>query len=66
MSGSATQVRSLLANGLLDELHLLVHPIVVGKGKRLFEDGPTHPLRLLSAETFSTGVLDLAYAPAGT
>jgi len=66
MSGSATLVRFLLANGLLDQLNLLVHPIVVGKGQRLFEDTPTHPLRLLSQETFSTGVLNLAYAPANT
>jgi dihydrofolate reductase len=66
MSGSATLVRWLLANGLLDRLNLLVHPIVVGKGQRLFEDTPTHPLQLLSQETFSTGVLNLAYAPANT
>jgi dihydrofolate reductase len=66
MSGSATLVRWLLANGFLDQLNLLVHPIVVGKGQRLFEDTPTHPLRLLSQETFSTGVLNLAYAPAST
>src|SRR5919202_4301876 len=38
MSGSATLVRWLLANGLLDELHLLVHPLVVGEGGRLFDD----------------------------
>lgn len=64
MSGSATLVRWLLANKLLDELNLLVHPIVVGKGQRLFEDTPTHPLRLLSQQAFSTGVLNLTYAPA--
>ena len=65
MSGSATTVRWLLANGLLDELRLLVHPIAVGKGQRLFEDTPTHPLELIQSETFSTGVLNLAYRPAG-
>jgi len=64
MSGSATLVRWLLANGLLNRLNLMVHPIAVGKGQRLFEDTPRHPLRLLSQETFSTGVLNLAYAPA--
>jgi dihydrofolate reductase len=63
ISGSATLVRSLLAEGLVDELRLLVHPIVVGHGQRLFEDGATHPLELVSSETFSTGVLNLAYAP---
>ncbi|SBT51610.1 dihydrofolate reductase family protein [Micromonospora auratinigra] len=64
MSGSATTVRWLLANGLLDELRLLVHPIVVGHGQRLFEDTPTHPLRLVASETFKSGVLNLTYAPA--
>ncbi|MDN5751297.1 MAG: dihydrofolate reductase family protein [Pseudonocardia sp.] len=64
LSGSATLVRWLLANGLLDELNLLVHPIVVGHGRRLFEDTATHPLRLVRQETFTTGVLHVAYAPA--
>jgi dihydrofolate reductase len=64
MSGSATLVRWLLANGLLDELALLVHPIAVGHGQRLFEDTPTHPLKLVHEETFETGVLHLRYAPA--
>ncbi|MFD6163112.1 dihydrofolate reductase family protein [Nocardia sp. NPDC060256] len=62
MSGSVSIVRQLLAAGLLDELHLLVHPIVVGKGLRLFDDrDSTLPLRLLSSETFTTGVLHLVY-----
>jgi dihydrofolate reductase len=39
ISGSPTLVRSLLQDDLLDELRLMVHPIVVGSGKRLFEDG---------------------------
>lgn len=64
MSGSATAVRWLLTNGLLDELALLVHPIVVGSGQRLFEDATTHPLELLSNATLDTGVLHLRYAPA--
>ena len=59
MSGSATLVRWLLANGLLDRLNLMVHPFAVGKGQRLFEDTPTHRLQLVSQETFSTGVLNL-------
>ncbi len=63
MSGSATTARWLLANGLLDELALLVHPIVVGSGSRLFEETPTHPLELLSSATLDTGVLHLRYAP---
>jgi len=58
-------VRQLLAAGLLDELHLLVHPIAVRKGMRLFDEGQTPiPLTLISSETFTTGVLNLVYGPA--
>ncbi|WP_405725628.1 dihydrofolate reductase family protein [Streptomyces sp. NBC_01537] len=65
LSGSVSVVRQLLAAGLLDELQLLVHPIAVRKGMRLFDEGDTAvPLRLLSSETFRTGVLNLIYAPA--
>ncbi|MBA2274550.1 MAG: dihydrofolate reductase [Actinobacteria bacterium] len=64
MSGSATLVRWLVANSLLDELGLMVHPIVVGHGQRLFEDTATHPLQLEHHEAFETGVLNLTYAPA--
>lgn len=64
LSGSVSVVRQLLAAGLLDELHLLVHPIAVRKGMRLFDEGKTIPLRLVSSETFKTGVLNLVYAPA--
>lgn len=63
MSGSTVTARWLLANGLLDELHLAVHPIAVGHGHRLFEDGVTHPLELVESTTFTTGVLDLTYVP---
>ncbi len=63
MSGSVSVVRQLLAAGLLDELHLLVHPIVVGKGMRMFDEGESVPLKLLSSQTFETGVLYLVYAP---
>lgn len=66
MSGSPTTVRWLLREGLLDELNLLVHPIVVGDDlARLFPpDEPSIPLELLTAQTFKTGVLSLSYAPA--
>jgi len=63
-TGSATLVRWLLEQGLVDELHLLVHPIVVGHGKKLFADGATVPLKLVSSTTFDTGVLHLVYANA--
>lgn len=62
--GSATVVRWLLQEGLLDELHLLVHPIVVGAGDQLWQHGfGQHPLELVSSETFDNGVLYLVYAP---
>lgn len=65
ISGSPSVVRQLLEAGLLDELHLLVHPIVVRKGIRLFDDGDQPiSLELISATTLKTGVLDLIYGPA--
>jgi dihydrofolate reductase len=65
ISGSPTLVRSLLEEDLLDELRLMVHPIVVGSGKRLFEDGGDQKaLQLVDSKIFSTGVLYLSYQPA--
>lgn len=65
ITGSITLVQSLLRDGLLDELQLLLHPIVVGSGKRLFEDGNDQtPLDLVDSKTFSTGVVTLTYRPA--
>lgn len=64
LSGSATTVRWLLDNGLLDELRLLLHPVAVGTGQRLFEDTPTHNLDLVESTALSTGVLYLVYRPA--
>lgn len=63
--GSISLARSLLAAGLLDELRLLVFPIVVGSGKRLF-DGSIEgmPLILVEGRRLPTGVLSLVYAPA--
>jgi dihydrofolate reductase len=50
---------------LLDELHLLVHPIAIRKGMRLFDEGGSSiPLTLIKSETFKTGVMNLIYAPA--
>ena len=55
-------MRSLLDAGVLDELRLLVHPIVVGHGKRLFPDGTsTVPLTLTASTVFDSGVLYLTY-----
>jgi dihydrofolate reductase len=65
MSGCATTVRWLIANGLLDELSLLVHPIAVAKGQRLFEETGTVPLRLEGCRPLKSGVLHLRYSPEG-
>jgi dihydrofolate reductase len=65
ITGSITLVRSLLHDGLLDELALMVCPIVVGHGQRLFDDWNEQlQLNLQDATTFSTGVLSLSYTPA--
>lgn len=67
MSGSVTLVRALLRDGLLDELRLLLHPLVVGGGKRLFEEGGEQvALALVDAHAFRTGVVSLTYVPAAT
>ncbi len=64
--GSGALVRSLLRDGLLDELRLMVHPIVLGGGKRLFEEGGDQKaLELVDSKTFGTGVLYLTYRPVG-
>jgi dihydrofolate reductase len=64
ISGSATLVRWLLTEGLLDELNLLVHPIVVGSGARLFPEGTgKQPLELVSSTAFGSGVLHVVYRP---
>ena len=65
MTGSGTLVTSLLREGLLDELHLLVFPLVAGSGKRLFgAPGDKLPLTLLDSATFQSGVVHLTYAKA--
>jgi dihydrofolate reductase len=57
MSGSATLARSLLREGLIDELQLMIHPVVVGRGARLFDGWSDHTgLQLVEARTFKTGV----------
>ena len=65
VSGSITLVRGMLADGLVDELHLFVFPLALGSGLRLFPDGgPQTKLALLSSESFENGVLHLVYGPA--
>ena len=63
--GSPTLVRTLLSGGLVDELNLMIEPIVLGGGKRIFpEDGAAHPLELVGSVTAGTGVLVTTYRPA--
>ena len=63
--GSATLVRCLLHEGLVDELRLLLLPIVLGSGQRLFERWTARlPLRLVKSQTVDSGVLSLTYQPA--
>jgi dihydrofolate reductase len=65
VSGSATLVRALIADGLVDELHLYVYPVAVGTGIRLFPAGtPMTPLALLGAQPLSNGVVHLTYGTA--
>lgn len=64
ISGSLTLVQSLLQAGLLDELVLMIHPVVVGKGKRLFTDGNAlKRLKLVDSKTSGTGVVIATYRP---
>lgn len=66
VSGSGALVRSLLRDGLLDELRLMVYPVVLGDGRRLFaEDGDQKGLELVDSKTFGTGVVYLTYRTAG-
>jgi dihydrofolate reductase len=63
--GSASLARTLISNDLVDEYKLLIEPIVLGGGKRLFpEDGKARPLELVKSVTASTGVQICTYRPA--
>ena len=63
--GSAELVRTLIERGLVDELRLMIDPLVLGGGKRVFrDDGTLRPLRLVDGEVTSTGAILATYAPA--
>jgi dihydrofolate reductase len=62
VSGSGTLVRGMLADGLVDELHLFVFPVALGAGERLFADGnPKTTLQLGASDSYDNGVVHLAY-----
>jgi dihydrofolate reductase len=62
--GSGTLANSLLRQGLIDEVRLMVHPIVVGKGRRFFEDETRIPaLNLVDATTWDGGIALMTYRP---
>jgi dihydrofolate reductase len=64
VSGSATLVRAMLADGLVDELHLFVFPLALGAGERLFADnGPATKYTLAGTEAYESGVVHLTYRP---
>jgi dihydrofolate reductase len=64
ISGSGQLVRGLLADGLIDHLHLFVYPVALGQGKKLFAEGVDTRLSLQDAETYPNGVVHLDYGPA--
>jgi dihydrofolate reductase len=64
--GSGALVNTLMQYDLIDEYRLLVYPVVLGSGKRLFKDGSNATLKLVETKTFSSGVVLLRYQPVGT
>ena len=63
--GSTELVRTLMEHGLVDELRVMIDPVVLGGGKRFFhDDGALRPLRLVDSEVTSTGAIIATYAPA--
>jgi len=64
VSGSGTLVRAMLADGLVDEVHLFVYPLTRGPGSRLFtEEAAAGSLSLAACESYENGVVYLAYRP---
>ena len=63
VSGSGTLVRAMLADGLVDELHLFVYPLTRGSGPRLFPEDAAGKLSLSTSESYENGVVYLAYRP---
>ena len=64
--GSPSLIRALLPFDLIDEYRLLVYPLVLGRGKRLFDESSKANLKLTESQAFSKGVVKLVYRPAQT
>lgn len=65
INGSATLVQALMQADLIDEYRFLVHPMIVGRGKRFFKEGMDTPgLELIQSKTLGLGVTLLCYQPA--
>jgi dihydrofolate reductase len=64
VSGSGTLVRAMLADGLVDELHLFVYPLTLGEGQKLFDGVPAGTFTLAESTAYDNGVLYLRYHPA--
>jgi dihydrofolate reductase len=63
VAGSGTLVQTLMQYGLVDEFHLLVYPLALGSGMRLFQEGSQPKLRLVESQTTGSGVMILTYQP---
>jgi dihydrofolate reductase len=61
--GSGQLANWLIQKDLIDQYHLLVYPIILGRGKRLFQNGSTSPLKLVESKSFRSGVTALIYQP---
>ena len=63
--GSTELVRTLIEHALVDEFRLMIDPVVLGGGKRIFrDDGALRPLRLVDSQVTTTGAILATYAPA--
>ena len=66
IQGSANLIQTLLANGLIDEIRLMIFPLLLGKGKRLFGDGAMPAaFKLVKSQTSSTGIIIATYERSG-
>jgi len=66
LDGSSRLAHTLFAHDLVDELHLLLYPLALGGGKRLFPEGPTTRFDLVATTPYPTGVVGLRYRRAPT